>query len=146
MMTQRVALGLTAIKVVLLVLLLAPRLMTTAQAQGIPHVLRGHSLEILDTKGRVRASISIYDDAAQTQGEALAPMAAEAAPTFEMATIKPAERGPELNSVYRLNGRRFVSSGTSLKELITVLHPPLEYCPQDDGLYAYATLISFQKI
>lgn len=59
-MTQRVAIGLTAVNLVLLIILLIPQ--RTAMAQGIPDVLRGHGLEILDSKGRVRASISIYDD------------------------------------------------------------------------------------
>jgi hypothetical protein len=58
-MTQRVAIGLTAVNLVLLVILLVPQ--RTASAQGIPDVLRGHGLEIVDSRGRVRASINIYD-------------------------------------------------------------------------------------
>jgi hypothetical protein len=58
-MTQRVAIGLTAVNLVLLLALLIPQ--RTANAQGIPDVLRAHGLEIVDSRGRVRASISISD-------------------------------------------------------------------------------------
>jgi hypothetical protein len=61
-MAQRVAIGVTAINFVLLLLWLPQHFTTTAQAQTIPDVLRAHGLEIVDAKGRVRASISIYDD------------------------------------------------------------------------------------
>jgi hypothetical protein len=55
-MTQRVAVGLTVVNLVLLVAQFAqPR----ALAQGAPGLLRGTGLEIIDGQGRARATISI---------------------------------------------------------------------------------------
>jgi hypothetical protein len=57
MKTQRFAIALTLINLALLILLLAQNL--SAEAQNVAPVLRGRALEIVDSKGRVRASISV---------------------------------------------------------------------------------------
>lgn len=56
-MTQRIAVGLTVVNLVLLLMLLAQ--MRPVTAQGAPGLLRGTGLEIVDEQGRVRAAISI---------------------------------------------------------------------------------------
>jgi hypothetical protein len=56
-MTQRFAVVLTVINLVLLVFVLAQ--MRPATAQEVASVLRGRALEIVDGQGRIRASISI---------------------------------------------------------------------------------------
>lgn len=57
MKTQRFAIALTLINLGLLILLLAKNL--SAGAQNVAPVLRGRALEIVDSKGRVRASITV---------------------------------------------------------------------------------------
>jgi hypothetical protein len=57
MKTQRFAIALTLINLALLILLLAQNL--SAEAQNVVPVLRGRALEIVDSNGRVRASISV---------------------------------------------------------------------------------------
>jgi hypothetical protein len=57
MKTQRFAIALTLINLALLVLLLAQNL--AADSQNAAPVLRGRGLEIVDSKGRVRASITV---------------------------------------------------------------------------------------
>lgn len=57
MKTQRFAIALTLINLALLILLLVQNL--SAEAQNVAPVLRGRALEIVDSKGRVRASISV---------------------------------------------------------------------------------------
>lgn len=57
MKTQRLAIGLTAINLVLLVFLLAQIRRTTAQ--DVAPVLRGRALEIVDAQGRIRAQITV---------------------------------------------------------------------------------------
>ena len=59
-MTQRIAVGITVVNLVLLVLLLAQ--MRPATAQEVAPVLRGRGLEIVDEQGRLRASITNYSD------------------------------------------------------------------------------------
>lgn len=56
-MTQRIAVGVTAVNLVLALVLLAQ--FGPASAQGAPGVLRGTALEIVDGQGRPRATISI---------------------------------------------------------------------------------------
>lgn len=56
-MTQRIAVGLTVVNLVLLLMLLAQ--MRPVTAQGAPGLLRGTGLEIVDGQGRARATISI---------------------------------------------------------------------------------------
>ena len=58
MKTQRLAIALTMMNLVLLVFLLAQ--IRPATAQGVAPVLRGNALEIVDDAGRVRASISVH--------------------------------------------------------------------------------------
>jgi hypothetical protein len=58
MKTQRVAIVLTAVNLILLVLNLTQNRPVEAQESVAP-VLRGHALEIVDKEGNVRASISI---------------------------------------------------------------------------------------
>jgi hypothetical protein len=57
MKTQRFAVALTLINLALLILLLAKNL--SAEAQNVAPVLRGRALEIVDSEGRVRASITV---------------------------------------------------------------------------------------
>jgi hypothetical protein len=56
MKTQVVPIVLTIVNLVLLLIMLAPRLVTVEQA---PSVLRGSALEIVDAQGTVRASITV---------------------------------------------------------------------------------------
>lgn len=58
MKVQRLLIALTAINMVLLVFNLAQA--RPAAAEGIPAVLRGHALEIVDDHGKVRASITVF--------------------------------------------------------------------------------------
>ncbi|MFL6211425.1 MAG: hypothetical protein ACJ74W_21430 [Pyrinomonadaceae bacterium] len=58
MKTERLALGLTMVNLVLLIFLLAQFRSAGAQA-GAP-VLRGRALEIVDAQGRVRAEIIVH--------------------------------------------------------------------------------------
>ncbi len=58
MKTQRLAIGLTVINLVLLMFLVAQ--IRRAGAQDVAPVLRGRALEIVDDRGRVRASLKVY--------------------------------------------------------------------------------------
>ncbi|HVG21983.1 MAG TPA: hypothetical protein VNI02_23315 [Blastocatellia bacterium] len=58
MKTQRLAIVLTVINLVILIFNLAP--LRQAMAEDIAPVLRGRSLEIVDDHGRVRASIKVH--------------------------------------------------------------------------------------
>ena len=58
MKTQRFAIALTVINLVILTLTLAHS--RSATAEGVAPVLRGRSLEIVDDNGKVRASIKIH--------------------------------------------------------------------------------------
>ena len=64
MKTQRLALVLATLNVVLLVVLFSQ--FRTAAAQSDTGVLRGRGLEIVDAQGRVRAQIVLTDDTAST--------------------------------------------------------------------------------
>lgn len=57
MKIQRFAIALTLVNLALLILLLAQNL--SADAHDVAPVLRGRALEIVDSKGRVRASITL---------------------------------------------------------------------------------------
>jgi len=58
MKTQQLLIALTIVNLGLLVFSLAqPR---SAAAQGVVPVLRGRALEIVDDRGRVRASITVF--------------------------------------------------------------------------------------
>ena len=56
-MTQRIAVSLTVLNLVLFVAMLAQ--MRPVEAQNTPGLLRGTGLEIVDGQGRTRATISI---------------------------------------------------------------------------------------
>jgi hypothetical protein len=58
MKTQRLAMGLTVVNLVLLLFLLAQ--VNRASAQDIAPVLRGRALQIVDAQGRVRAEIIVH--------------------------------------------------------------------------------------
>ena len=58
MKTQRLALALTVVNLVLLIALLAQ--LRRADAQAVAPVLRGRALEIVDAQGRVRAEIIVH--------------------------------------------------------------------------------------
>ena len=58
MKTQRIAITITLVNLVLLVFLLAQ--FRRANADDVAPVLRGRALEIVDEQGRVRASISVH--------------------------------------------------------------------------------------
>src|SRR5262249_30956157 len=64
MKTQRFAIALTVLNLVLLAFLLTRGYRAEAQ-QGITPVLRGQALEIVDSQGRIRASLALQP-AAQT--------------------------------------------------------------------------------
>jgi hypothetical protein len=57
MKLQRLLIALTVVNIVLLVLSLVQS--RSVAAQGVAPVLRGHALEIVDDRGRVRASIRV---------------------------------------------------------------------------------------
>jgi hypothetical protein len=57
MKTQRFAIALTLLNLALLIFLLAQNL--SAETQSVAPVLRGRALEIVDSQGRVRASITV---------------------------------------------------------------------------------------
>jgi hypothetical protein len=68
MKTQRLLVVLTVVNLALLVVALAP--MRFAVAEGAPAVLRARALEIVDERGRVRASINVLPASIQADGEA----------------------------------------------------------------------------
>lgn len=55
-------------------------------------------------------------------GSALPPMAADADPAFEVATIKPCEQQAEHNVAFNLTGRPFTATSVSAKELIKIAY------------------------
>jgi hypothetical protein len=57
MTTQKLLVGLTLVNLALLTFLLARA--GTSTADGVPSVLRGRALEIVDERGRVRANIKV---------------------------------------------------------------------------------------
>jgi len=60
MKMKNIAIFLTAINLLLLIFLLTQlKPVSAQQGPGIPQVLRGQSLEIIDSSGKVRASIKI---------------------------------------------------------------------------------------
>jgi len=67
MKLQRLLVGLTLLNLVLLILTLAQ--MRPAAAEGVPPVLRGRALEIVDERGRVRASLQVLPAKAEPKGE-----------------------------------------------------------------------------
>ncbi|HEY1121432.1 MAG TPA: hypothetical protein VGE67_07510 [Haloferula sp.] len=68
MKTQRIAIALTAINLVLLSFILV-RLRPAAASQGIAPVLRGRSLEIVDEQGRVRSQILVTTPTTMPDGK-----------------------------------------------------------------------------
>jgi hypothetical protein len=58
MKTQRLAIALTVVNLIILIVLLAQ--IRPATADGVAPVLRGRQLEIVDDHGRVRASIKLH--------------------------------------------------------------------------------------
>jgi hypothetical protein len=71
MKTQRLLVPLTLVNLVILLLTLVttvqPR--TVQGAQGVAPVLRGRALEIVDDRGRVRASLSVLPAATSARGD-----------------------------------------------------------------------------
>jgi hypothetical protein len=67
MNTQRFGLGLTVLNLFLLAILLTQS-DRPAQASDTAAMLRGRGLEIVDTRGRVRASISVMPDEKSANG------------------------------------------------------------------------------
>ena len=67
MKVQRLLIVLTLVNLVLLIFMLAQ--MRPAAAQGVAPVLRGRALEIVDERGRVRASIQVRPASTQKNGE-----------------------------------------------------------------------------
>ena len=65
MNTQRFGLGLTVLNLFLLAILLT-QIDRPAQASDAAAMLRGRGLEIVDTRGRVRASISVMPEKSAT--------------------------------------------------------------------------------
>ena len=70
MKTQRLLIVLTLVNLALLVFTLAQ--IRPAVAEGGPPVLRGRALEIVDERGRVRASLSVLPAKTQPNGETYA--------------------------------------------------------------------------
>ena len=60
MKTQRVAIGLTMLNLVILMFVLLRA--NSARSPEVASVLRGHGLEIVDEHGRVRAMIKVFPD------------------------------------------------------------------------------------
>jgi len=67
MRTEKFAFGLTLINIVLLALVLSGAF--SGVAQGDPQVLRGRGLEIVDDRGRVRASIKVHVPTTTSDGK-----------------------------------------------------------------------------
>ena len=67
MKSQRLLVALTLVNLVVLIVTLAA--MPRAVAEGVPPVLRGRSLEIVDDQGRVRASLSVIPAGASAKGD-----------------------------------------------------------------------------
>ena len=67
MTTQRLLIGLPLVNLALLIFTLAQT--RPAVAEGSAPVLRGRGLEIVDERGRVRASIQVLPGSAQPNGE-----------------------------------------------------------------------------
>ena len=67
MKIQRLLIGLTLVNLALLIFTLSQARPEAAEAG--PSVLRGRALEIVDDRGRVRASIQVLPAKAQTNGE-----------------------------------------------------------------------------
>jgi len=67
MKMQRVAVVITLVNLVILMFVLAA--MRPAMAQAVAPVLRGRSLEIVDDRGRVRASISVLPAGVSAHGD-----------------------------------------------------------------------------
>jgi hypothetical protein len=59
MKMQPLAIVVTAINFVLMITILAQMRPASAQKKNVSHVLRGRALEIVDSLGKVRASIKI---------------------------------------------------------------------------------------
>jgi hypothetical protein len=70
MKTQPLLVVLTLVNLALLIVTLART--TPAVAESVPQVLRGRKLEIVDERGRVRASIDVLPAKTQEQGETYA--------------------------------------------------------------------------
>ena len=71
MKMQRLLLALTVVNLGLLIFLLLPHI-RPALANSEPPVLRGRALEIVDERGRVRASINVLPAKKQPNGETYA--------------------------------------------------------------------------
>jgi hypothetical protein len=71
MNVQRLGMILTAVNLGLLMFVLAVlgQFRPTVAAQDVAPVLRGRALEIVDERGRVRASINVYPASTQKNGE-----------------------------------------------------------------------------
>ena len=67
MKTQRLLIALTLVNLALLIFTLAQ--VHPAVAEGVPPVLRGRALEIVDERGRVRASLNVLPATTQPNGE-----------------------------------------------------------------------------
>jgi len=67
MKIQRLLIVLTLVNLALLIFTLAP--IRPAVAEGAPPVLRARALEIVDERGRVRASLSVLPASIQPNGE-----------------------------------------------------------------------------
>jgi hypothetical protein len=67
MKTQRLLIVLTIVNLALLFFTLAQ--VRSAVAEGVPPVLRGRALEIVDERGRVRASLNVLPAKAPSNGE-----------------------------------------------------------------------------
>jgi len=67
MKIQRFLVVLTLVNLAVLILTLSA--MRPAVAQGVPSVLRGRSLEIVDDQGRVRASLSVLPAGTSAHGD-----------------------------------------------------------------------------
>ncbi len=70
MKIQRLLIALTLVNLALLIFTL-PQI-RPAVAEGVPPVLRGRALEIVDERGRVRASLNVLPAGTQPNGEAYA--------------------------------------------------------------------------
>jgi hypothetical protein len=68
MKIQPLLVGLTLLNLLLLILALA-QMRPAVAAEEIAPVLRGRALEIVDDRGKVRASINVYPESTQKNGE-----------------------------------------------------------------------------
>lgn len=106
-MTQRIAVLLTIVNLILLVFLLSQ--IRPVTAQGTPEVLRGRALEIVDDHGRVRAELKVLP----AQPTLKMPDGTTGYPEAVQLRLITSEGGPNVKLVTTEDGSGLVLAGES---------------------------------